>query len=197
MPDTSYDLELDLTEAKHMVNSLENYVRQEDLYYKISTYLPILTMGGFLLRVRRLYQFEDQLLPEQLEIFQDVQSKHMQIRDEWRYHYTQKLLTEIKSRLNVIQYYLNECDEAPQFCQEHYRPEAFRRTLIQEILYAIKYLQPDQTSAIENLISYVDNRLRPLLDSTYFLWDDRLKPVYPSKEFWWLYSQPLVENAMN
>jgi len=185
-----YNLSQDLREAQYMASALEPYVRQDELYFNLGGGLPSMTLGGFLLRSRRLHLFQDRLKPDEVIILYDIEDAHREALQEWHYHYTKKLVTEAASRLDVIEYYLTECEENRADCRDNYNPEALRRTLVQELLHAINHLDIEDQSVIERKASDVDERLRPMLEPTEFLWDKDLKPAYPANTFWWLYGQP-------
>ena len=195
MSESNYDLLEDLHEAQMMVNSMNAYVLQSNLYYTLGNDLPMLTLGGFLLRRRRILLFQDQLPPEHVVRFYDIEEAHGHILQEWKTHYLKKIIVEAQSRLDVISYFLEECAEGNSSCIENYRNEALRRTIVQELLLRAETLNVKRLDSLKRHVRSVDSHLQPILEKAEFTWDERLKPAYSQAKFWWLYATPKLTDA--
>src|SRR5687767_518340 len=109
-----YSLERDLAEAQAMAETLLDYARGDQLYGTIDGLfgtdpdMPSLTLGQFLLRLRRLQAQEADMTPEQKAILSMIEASHDSVRNGWTVHYNGKLVDEAQSRLNSIVAFLSE-----------------------------------------------------------------------------------------
>lgn len=190
---SEFNLSRDVHVAYHMAITLSDYVRQDELYYPIEGNLPRMTIGGLLLRLRRINFFQMQLSFDQVSMLQEIETLIGNVQGEWSYHYTQKVSAETKSRLGVIEYFLDECTDSTLACRDNYRTEAMRRTIVQELVGAVIQLNVDDYQDILDQIAVVDAGLRAVVGEADFLWDEELRPAYPQDVFWWLYSYPIQE----
>lgn len=197
---TNYSIDRDLKEAEAMAKSLVPYVHQEPLYGSVGglgffapTSMPSLTLGAFLMRTRRLTEFDAKgdLDARQIARLQKVLHRNEQVYDEYRKHYETKLLRESKSRLKAMQTFFEECHASPKACSANYMPEATRRTIVQEVLVAMDEIELAQDDALKQLIVGMDSRLRQFANVKYgFVFDPVLEPFYPEGVYWWLYQEP-------
>ncbi len=197
MADKNYAIAQDLKEAQAMVDGLDNYVRHDQLYGSIGGLfsggnMPSLTIGALLMRLRRLYMFEAQMSGEQRGQLEAITHKHETVRKEWRLHYDAKMLREANSRLDAMAHFFEECSSDPRLCARVYLPEVQRRTVVEEILIAMRELGMEDAE-LSKKVRGVDGRLRRFTQPAPFVWDSALKPVYSETQFWWMYSHPPLE----
>lgn len=191
-----YAVDQDLKEAQAMAKGLTPYVHQDTLYGSVGgggfltpNKMPALTIGALLMRIRRLDALSEQLTGGQTAELEQIKARHEEVRKEWRVHYEQKLLREANSRLDAMRTFFEECAEDPRLCANAYRPEAARRTLVQEVLFEIAHLGIEDDD-LKRKVGGTDGNLRRYIQPADFLWDAVLQPVYPQGTFWWLYSRP-------
>ena len=194
MSERKYSVDNDLKEAQHMVEALESYVYQNQLYMPISgggifNPMPALTVGAVLLRLRRLRALYEQLSPAQRTTVDGLVEQHEKVWNEWRVHYEKKLIEEGQSRLKLLSSYLQDCKEDPRACAANYPAEVLRRTIVQEITEFMEH-HGIHSAEIDRGIARVDSQLRGYVKAEGFLWSPTLQPVYPKEPFWWLYSEP-------
>ncbi len=191
MPEANYSIDRDLSEAQALANNLVPYVYENELYGSIggmfgSGSMPRLTIGGLLLRLRRLHALEDRLMPEQKTQLAAVDATTENVRREWKVHYDDKLAQEAVSRLKMIDRFFDDCADDPRTCAANYPPEAMRRTIVQVIIEALAQPNPE----IDRLASKVDLQLRRFTQPSDFIWASALQPAYPPDAYWWLYAKP-------
>ncbi|MAS37036.1 MAG: hypothetical protein CL610_23755 [Anaerolineaceae bacterium] len=191
----NYSIDQDLSEAETMVDGLETYLKGSELYTSVGGGFlafgnqPTMTVGVLLMRLRRLHILEAQLNQQQREKLGSINHRHAQIRDEWRAHYEKKLLREAKSRLDSIRQYFADVNQNREAINI-YQPEQFRRTVVQDVLGAMKDMRI-LSAELDQKVAAVDAQLRVLANErTAFLWDPQLEPAYPEKDYWWLYRKP-------
>ncbi len=190
-----YSLERDLTELEQMAERLQDYVLGDRLYlplaagYSRSSTLPQLSAGTLLLRRRRLMRLRSSLSKSQHSRLSAALQQHDAVQREWTLHYERKLKGEVPARLKQMYAFFRDCQENPGGCASAYPPEALRRTIVQEILFAMDefgYYKRELMSSVERM----DIALRRLLHADRFIWSARLESLYPRQDFWWLYGNP-------
>jgi hypothetical protein len=188
-----YSIARDLEEAEAMADGLADYIRRDALYGNVGGFfskMPALTVGALLMRLRRLDALRDHMDAGQITRLEKVIQRHQDTAKEWQLHYGQKIEREVKSRLDAMRTFFEECKNDPQLCPRVYKPEANRRTIVQELLYAMEQMNIDRDEELEQKRKTTDNRLRTVVESTDFIWSEILEPVYDRRDYWWLYSYP-------
>lgn len=192
----TYSITQDLKEAQAMVDSLDSYLKQDQLYGSVgggfftAGRMPALTVGSLVMRLRRLHLFTAQLTDAQIAQLTKIDTTHEAVRREWRHHYEEKLKREAKSRLDAIRPFFEEAKDTQQ-ASKIYGPEVLRRTITEECLTALEDLNID-TTELRKLARATDHRLRGYVSSAEFFWDAKLQEAYPAQKFWWLYHAPAV-----
>ncbi len=197
MSDANYSITDDLKEAQAMANGLESYLQGSELYGRVGGggifsggKMPSLTLGALIMRLRRLHLFRDQMTPAQQSQLDSIEEQHENARKEWRTHYDNWLLKEANSRLDAMNPYFQEVRDTPTMAAFAYKPEAQRRTIVQEILDKMEELGI-RSADLDAKARKIDSRLRGLgLQPSDFIWASALQPAYPQKVYWWLYSKP-------
>ncbi len=189
-----YTIDKDLKEAEAMAKALVPYVHEGQLYGNVggggifgSGNMPSLTIGAFLMRLRRLNTFS--LDSDQKARLQKAEHRNEQVLKEWRVHYERKLVREAHSRLDAMRTFFEECAADPALCARVYGPEVLRRTTVQEIIIAMEEIGLTDDELTKKAAG-VDGRLRRYLQASDFVWDEQLIPAYPEKPFWWMYQHP-------
>jgi hypothetical protein len=199
MVDHRYDIDRDLREAESMADALETYVHGDPLYGSVGGFgffgssMPSLTVGALLMRLRRLQALDvdNKLNPEQKNKLNAVGDKHAAVYAKNRNAYEGKLKREVASRLKAMSTFFEECYNDPRTCNRVYRPEALRRTVVQEAMMAMDEINVQLDDDTRKLVSRQDSNLRRYANQPIdFLLDLMLEPYYPEKTFWWLYQQP-------
>jgi hypothetical protein len=197
MSEANYSIDNDLKEAQAMAKGLPDYLQGSELYGRVGSggffgggNMPSLTLGAFLMRLRRLNLFRDQMTPAQQSQVDTIEEQHEKVRKEWRVHYENWLLKEANSRLDAMNPYFQEIRDTPSMAAGAYKPEAQRRTIVQEILDAMDELNI-RSADLDTKVRRIDSRLRGVgLQPSDFIWASELQPAYPQKVYWWLYSKP-------
>lgn len=199
MAEQNYSVEQDLKEAQAMVEGLDRYVTEEQLYGTVGggglfggSNMPSLTIGALLMRIRRLHALSDRLSDSQKQQLEAIAAQNAKVHKEWRMHYENKMLREAKSRLDAMAAFFEECSNDPKLCARVYGPEVLRRTTVEEIKMAMEDYNMEDAD-LDKKMKNVDSRLRRFTQPSNFVWNDALKSAYPQTTFWWMYSEPPVE----
>lgn len=200
MSEKIYAIEQDLKEAEAMANSLASYVRQDNLYGSVGGgglfsggRMPSLTVGALLMRLRRLHQLADQMTDAQRAKLDKIKTTHDAAAKEWRAHYEGKITREANSRLDAMKTFFEECAASPAGCPRIYLPEVLRRTIVEELMIAMKE-RGMEDAELTTKARGVDSRLRRFVQPSAFVWADALQSAYDQKQFWWMYSEPPTLN---
>jgi hypothetical protein len=191
MSEQGYSFERDLKEAQAMVEGLVPYVYEDELYGKLGMNMPRLTIGGLLMRLRRLRALAGQMNAADKVALLDT--RHASVCQEWTLAYNRKLLREAESRMRDMQTYFGECRDDPKLGANAYLPEAQRRTILHEIAAVLSPSELEQ-SKLDSKLRRVDSDLRRVVRPSEFVWATVLKTVYPAETFWWLYQRPPQPN---
>ncbi len=192
----SYTLAGDLKEAQAMVDALPRYLKEHELYGKVGGggwfgggTMPSLTPGALAMRLRRLKVLEDSLSPEQRDQLHTLIARDADIFTDQRQRYEARLLYEAQSRLKAMHMFFEECRSSPRQCASIYRPEALRRTVVEEVRLVLQ-ARSIASAELDTLVRSTDARLRSVGQPADFIWETVLKPAYDAKQFWWLYAMP-------
>jgi hypothetical protein len=187
-PTLAYDLDRDLHVLTAMASSLTPYLYEDEVYGQLGGNLPKLTLGGLLMRLYRLSHLDNVLDAPQQDTVRDARLNFEAEKAEWSAHYEQKLLRELQSRIEALDYFVRECVEDAAMCVTSYPSQAEKRIMIEHLAAEAK----DTNVLTEDLaarLAELDQRLRRVLvNSDFIIADDRLKAVYPRERFWWLYA---------
>lgn len=189
-PTQPYDYDEDLKTLALMTNRLETYVRGTEIYGNegmFSSGYPAVTIGGILLRMRRLNALREFIGKTKQTTLDASILQHDNVFQEWRAHYEAKILAEAKSRLDRLQQFIEEYEENPEAYTIAFEPEQMRRTIIQEIIYMLHRINL-QDDDVAKTVTTVDTQLKDIVETSDFQWHPSLETVYSSEEFWWLYS---------
>ena len=183
----------DLAVLEAFAAELEEYIVKDELYRTVRVHLPsgdqmIQMSGGDLLtRIFRLAAERDKLTPEQQARFDAARSAAEKTIYSLRTRFHQRLLREIKTRLDSLNWFLDECASEPARCRGEYPFEIRNRQRIDAV---VAEMGADLTPELKSQINRTDERIRMIVKPGNFAWDARLEPAFPRTRFWYLYVSP-------
>jgi hypothetical protein len=184
-----FDLERDVHAAQEMAAGLKPYVYEKELYGFLPGDLPRLTVGGLLMRLRRLWAVEHLLTPDQKSRLHTAQQQFEAVRKEWSVAYEGKLQQELQARIKALFQYLGEYGEDPRRAQENYLVAMEKRVMVELLAEqaAERGILKDST---RDSLTKIDNLIRRYFEPGDFNWDARLEVAYPREKYWYLYLNP-------
>lgn len=191
----NYNIYTDINDLQRMVRALKGYLKGDELYGTLGGGIftggsaPNITLGVILTRLRRIEALRDMLDERRAGAFDQARAEHDAVRAAQPERYTAKMEHEANSRLDAMSRFFEECMEDPTACPRIYGPEAFRRTVVQELLTELAK-SDFHSEDLDKKVRATDSRLRTFTQEADFRWDEQLAPAYPPKEFWWLYAAP-------
>jgi hypothetical protein len=127
------------------------------------------------------------LTPEQQKRFDAAQSRAKEIIYSLKTRFNQRLLREMKARLDALRWFLDDCGSDRQRCRTEFPFEMRNRQLIEEIL---KQIGPELAGDLNSVLERVDKRIREFTSPASFIWSPQLEKVYPRSPYWYLYVSP-------
>ena len=184
---------IDLAIAEAMVDELENYLINDDLYRTVIVRLPSgdenvrMTLGDLFSRFKRLEGEREQLSEAERQRLDSVRQRAESIIYSFRTRALQRMEREIKGRLDSLKWFLDDCNQDRQRCRSEYPFEIRNRQRIQELLgqFGTNLPQP-----LADRLAQIDNRIRQITHGTGFIWDNRLQAAFPPQPYWYLYVSP-------
>jgi len=198
MARTSYllgeDPATDLIVAQTMVDELEDYILQAEVYRTITVAGatsgdPRIQMSGgdLLTRFHRLRGQQDQLSSAEQGRLDTLQSQADSIIATHRSGFHTRLEREMKTRLNSIKWFLDDCSGDAQRCRVDFPFEMRNRQRIEEI---VKALGDEMPAEIATTLKAIDQRIQKIAYGAPFIWDASLEDVFPRSPYWYLYLLP-------
>jgi hypothetical protein len=187
------DPAVDLAITAEMVNELEEYIIKEDLYRTLFVHTAHgdqslqMTGGDLLTRLHRLQARHGELTATQQTQLDTLQANATAIIRSLRTRFHERLMREMKSRLDTLKWFLEESGDDRQRFRTNYPFEMRNRQRIDEI---VKELGSDTPSDLSERLRNIDQRIRLLTMPSPFIWDEKLKHVYPQSPYWYLYLRP-------
>ena len=184
---------VDLAIARTMAEELEAYIFSDELYRTVIADTPRgqerlqMTGGDLLTRLHRLHATRDELNETQQYELDQVQQQVKEGIYSLRTRFHQRLQREIKTRLDSLKWFLDDCRGKDASCRSEYPFEIRNRQRIEE---ALKELGDDLPDDLRQQISGIDRRIRGVAQASDFVWSDALQAVFPREPYWYLYMLP-------
>jgi hypothetical protein len=189
-------VEHELAVLEAMAAEMEPYLKSGILYWqlspaqRISPPPPMLTIGGALLRDRRLEALEEVMGPELKRRLEAARAELERVLAEWKAHAAQKMVIEVEARLNSWRRYVAECQARNRSCVISYPSEAEKRTILALLVEEKEEIV--EIADLEQHLQGLDERFRQHFEPGGFIWDERLQSAFPARRFWWLYGRPEI-----
>ncbi|MEM9955437.1 MAG: hypothetical protein AAF846_27795 [Chloroflexota bacterium] len=185
-----FSLKDDLDVLNSMMERIVSHLQTDEIYGNQGMFvsgLPSVTLGGILLRIRRLNALRERVGKYQQVKLDEAIEKHDRVYHEWTSHYEKKLKVELQSRIERLEQFIQEYQDDPKQYMVAFEPERTRRTIVQEILYMMQRINQENNHLLTRLANLDDN-LRSIVKPSTFQWASNLESVYSKDEFWWLHS---------
>jgi hypothetical protein len=183
----------DLEIVEGMIPVLEDYIIKDEVYRTVILSTSTgdqnirMTGGDLLARLHRLNGERSQLTPAQQQRLDAAQGKADEIIRSYKGRFTQRLLREMKARLDSLRWFFDDCGADRQRCRIEYPFEMRNRQRIEEIL---KVAGSEVPQDLQLLLSRVDKRIREFAGPSGFIWSAKAEGVYPRDRYWYLYMLP-------
>ncbi len=178
----------DLTILEAMLDELPEYLISDATRWPIQADMPPLTIGGCLMRIRRLSKLQAQLphLDKNRVVqagarFEDALIEKV-VRFEKRAH------QELHTRLGEWSICLRE----PHIQPKRYIDKVDIRVVIAELMLALQKKPYHLEQQVTEQIDLLDKNLKSRWHPGEFVWNVVWQSAYPSQSYWWLYGSPVA-----
>jgi hypothetical protein len=196
MHDGSARLTQDVAALGAMAGQMAEYLDSEVLFWPLGrSNMPMLTLGGYLLREHRLLGLSDLLTDEQktqvdAAVFQFNQTlADRVVRFEAKAHH------ELAARLRQWEEYLKDIDRGTWDKTSNYATSVETRAMIDALLDRLSMPPYRTEDRPTQHLATLDTRLRNNWQPGEFVWPDEWQPVYPRAGYWWLYGSPRAHRS--
>ncbi len=189
------DVDKSISAVTAMADALEYYLIEGEIFRTVVSPAAhgyeryTMSAGELLALLHDLDAQRNQLLQDQRQRVNELQSKVQAITKRLSTRYRQLLEREIISRLDSLNWFLNDCQDDMRKCRELYHSEIRNRQRIEEILQAWKQGIP---VSVSDRVERIDERVRQMTESTPFIWAEEEKSRFPQDPYWYLYQLPKV-----
>ncbi|MEZ4673258.1 MAG: hypothetical protein R2932_03315 [Caldilineaceae bacterium] len=186
----------DLVITAVMADELERYIVEEELYRTVTIRLQSgiqnlqMTGADLLTRLYRLQAEREQLSSEEQAQLDRIVQQTQETIHSLRSRFHERLQREIKTRLDSLKWFLDDCmdEQQQQRCHIEFPFEMRNRQRIEE---ALKELDDELAHELQAYLRQIDERIRRAASASAFIWDERLRSIFPPTPYWYLYVRPL------
>lgn len=183
-------LERDLDILSAMAEEMDDYLKSDILFWKMSAgNMPMLTLGGYLMRQYRLLALANQLSPAQRQQLDETIRRFNEALVEKIVRFETKAAKELDSRIRQMEEYLRDLQNkrgSGMNYETAVEPRAMIAALMDK-LHMSPYHLDERTGQRVDLL---DKNLRRRWAPGEFIWPEAWQPAYPQADYWWLYGRP-------
>lgn len=179
----------DLIVLEEMVARASGYLMAEATHWDMGKDRPPMTLGGILMRRRRLTLLADALSPAERDRLAAANAGYGALLAAQPVRLESRVAAEIGDRLREWTVYLRDLAASGRLAadQAHYSYRADTRVVIEELMAALGPRLPRQ---LPDDVAALDHRLQARWQPGAFIWDTVWQPAYPAERYWWLYGAP-------
>ncbi len=185
--------EVDLAVLAAEIEELDDYIIKGDIYRTVRVQTPAgvqtvqMSGGDLLSRLYRLEGERERLSAEQRSRSKDLALVARSTIYSLRTRFHDLLKREIKTRLDSLNWFLDDVMGDPKRANVEYPYEIRNR---QRIQLMTDELGQEITPELKSQISRIDDRIRLIVKPAGFVWDSQLEPIFPRDRFWYMYVTP-------
>lgn len=189
MAGSRYDPVQDLRILQAMSSELKDYLLKDILYWRLEgpASFPLMTLGGYLLRLHRVEALAGRLDPAGQAALRDAHREYETQTRAWSLRAAVKYQQELDARLKLLAEYLGEL-ETGVAAAGHWPHEAETRTTVALLLDAARDAFDVTPYAVR--VRALDVSLERRLEPSGFVGDPALAAAYPRETFWWMWRRP-------
>lgn len=189
-------LKNDLAILVAMVDGVPGYLASDVTWWDMGqTDLPLLTLGGYLMRRRRLDARENMLPAAERQILAAANATYDRTVSSQIVRFEARALSELGSRMREWTVYLRDLVVSRRLAAdtERYNYLADTRVVIGELVDKLSESPFRLPEHIPADIAALDYRLKIRWTPGAFIWSPVWASVYPQDAYWWLYGRPKAD----
>ena len=178
-----------------MLEEVNQYLLSNETFWPLGSSeegesFPRLSLGQLLLTRDELRVQAEDMEPEQIDRYTDLDDRWQEIKRERPANLEKKALSEVSQRQNLWRAYLQDIHESSQAARS-YPTDVRHRVLLTRLQTFVS--DEDELDAVREVLRAMDNKLRSVFRSGSFVWHPRLIPLYSEQEYWFLYGEPVPQ----
>lgn len=180
--------DLDIVEA--MSVEMGDYLDSDVLFWPISqkaATMPMLTLGGYLMREQRLQALSDQLSEVDRERLANTIQRFNGALANRVVRFETKANHELEARLRQWQEYLRDLDRGTADKTSNYATAVETRAMIEALIRRLQMPPYQLNDQSLKHLAVLDTTLRDRWRPGDFVWPAGWEAAYPRTEDWWLY----------
>ncbi|MEZ4517352.1 MAG: hypothetical protein R3C44_11140 [Chloroflexota bacterium] len=184
-------LNRELAVMQAMAAHIEGYLASDVTRWDMGVAgMPPMTIGGILMRRRRLDALDARLTPEQRRIRDETNQQFDEALVEKVVRFEQRAQDELHARLREWTNYLRDLPSRSAAKPETYAFVADTRVVIGVLIDKLREPPYQLAPRISRDLAAVDRRLQSIWNGGPFIWDAIWEPAYPGDDYWYLYGGP-------
>ncbi len=181
----------DLMILEEMATNMAAYLDSDIVDWTIPrANMPKLTIGGYLMRQKRLSRLKDRFLEEDQERLQAAIKQFEQALEERVVRFEVRAHLELHTRIAEWMSFLRDMNKRANTEVNYYAGVVDTRIVIEELVAKLESHPYELKGGILEEIYAMDRILRHRLAEHAFIWDPVWEEAYPRDEYWWLYNSP-------
>ncbi len=191
MHDGSERLAQDAAVMGAMAGQMAEYLDSEILFWPLGRgNMPMLTLGGYLLREHRLLALPQLLTPDQRTQVDAAIFQFNQVLADRVVRFEAKANHELEARLRQWEEYLKDIERDTFDRSSNYATAVETRVMIHALLDRLAMPPYRLEARPQQHLALLDTRLQNRWLPGDFVWPADWQPAYPRNEYWWLYGSP-------
>lgn len=186
-------LKHDLTILKAMAAGMGEYLRSDATWWDMGHRdMPLLTIGGYLMRRRRLGVVEYLLHGPEREALAAANDHFDEVVGGGIVRFEERALVEIGARMREWTVYLRDLSVSQRLAADtaRYEYQVGTRVVISDLLEKLAEPAFRLPGHISDDVTALDHRLGARWTSGGFIWSPVWTPAYLPDTHWWLYGHP-------
>lgn len=180
----------DLAILEDMVAHMGGYLMTEATRWDVGkSGAPPITLGGYLMRRRRLGLLSDLLEDDERHRLTAANADYDGVIARHTVRFEARVLAEIGARMREWTEYLRDLATSKRLADDHahFAWKADTRVVLEELLDVFGAHLPTH---VPDDVAALDRRLQARWRPGPFIWSAVWEPAYPAGRFWWLYGHP-------
>ena len=186
-------LKHDLAILESMAAGMADYLASNATWWDMGRGdMPLLTIGGYLMRRRRLAILDYLLRDDERRLAAAANEKYDRTVSGQIVRFEERALAELGARMREWTVYLRDLTVSHRLAADTARFDylADTRVVIENLVEKLSESPFRLPEHIQVDIAALDHRLRGRWKSGPFIWSPVWTPAFPSDRYWWLYGYP-------
>ena len=186
-------LKHDLAILESMAVGMADYLAGDATWWDMGRVdMPLLTIGGYLMRRRRLVALGHLLREDERRFLAEANDRYDRTVSGQIVRFEERTLSELGARMREWTVYLRDLTISHRLAADTARYDylADTRVVIEDLIDKLSESPFHLPEHLRADIAALDHRLRNRWKSGQFIWSPVWTPAYPFDRYWWLYGHP-------